>query len=128
MPFSFVNDTVNNTFSVSQDFVFSGPATGDPNIVTTITFGGTPYIEPPNILLTTGNPHWTAHAIWVNTAGFGLVINRKTPPPATQTFTLFVHMMGNYADAAALSEAPSMQREDIPVEEFWRLAEEYGPK
>jgi hypothetical protein len=87
---------------ISLDFTFNGgPYPGIPDILFVMTFFGPAYLETPNVVATTGNPHWTAHPIWVSTQGTGLVVNNKSQSPGNQEFKVFVLAMGSIGPAVA---------------------------
>jgi hypothetical protein len=61
--------------------------------------------------VTTGNPHWTRHAIWVNTNGAGIVIDRETPSPGNRDFPVFLLAMGSFPASTPVKEMPELTGE-----------------
>ncbi len=117
MPEFAVFDPTSLTLSVTTELDFVGPPSGDPNLVTVITFIGFTPTAIPNVLVSTGNPHWTGHAIWVNLSAAGIVINRKTRPPGTQAFKAYFHVMATVAAPFAASDTASLQLETMTIQE-----------
>ena len=77
--------------STDQRYVFQP---GQVNFHTVATFSRVQFTGVPNVVATTGNPHWTVHPIWVNPAGAGFVINRKSPAAGAQEFSTYFLFMG----------------------------------
>lgn len=112
----------------SADFAFpGGPYPGFIDQTFTMIFTGIPYIGIPNVVATTGNPHWTVHPIWVNLNGAGFVINRKTPSPGGQMCMVYAMAMGPMPPVPTKSdEKLEAEIKPVSMEEFVKLARENG--
>ncbi|MGK7344707.1 MAG: hypothetical protein ACNS63_02725 [Candidatus Nitrospinota bacterium M3_3B_026] len=92
-----------------------------------MNFTGIPYTGTPNVVASTGNPHWTVHPIWANPNGAGFVVNRKTPSPGGRTFLVYALAMGPLPPVPTESQQ-GLDAEVKPVteDEFVKLARENG--
>ncbi len=107
----------NRCIIVSNDRVFSeGPSPGFINDWFVVNFINFVYLGNPNVIASTGNPHWTVHPIWVRPNAAGFVVNRKTVSPGGRQFN--VHVM-------AMGYAPMVKKEGFePEAEIVRVSEE----
>jgi hypothetical protein len=115
------------TAIVSNEFPFNeGPAPGfiDAHFVMQFTFS---FLGNPNVLASTGNPHWTAHAIWTSPTAAGFVVNQKTPSPGGRTFNVYALAMG-ILRAGRQGEVGEVKAEILEVtkEESQRLSQMHG--
>lgn len=113
---------------VSNEFTFNeGPYPGFVNAHFIMQFTGIPFQSPPNVLATTGNPHWTAHPIWVRTDAAGFVVNRKTESPGGRQFQVYVLAMGQLA-VSGVGEARKLEAQIVSVseEQFNQMAAQGG--
>ena len=110
---------------LTLDFLLNeGPYPGTVNFAFVATFLGPPFLVPPNVLVSSGNVHWTGHAIWVSTTGAGIVVNNKSPSPGGRNFTVYVLAMGMLSPATPGKESAALQATVRPVslEELQTLA------
>lgn len=113
---------------VSGDFAFAeGPPPGFINATFVMLFTGVPFVGVPNVVASTGNPHWTAHPIWINPGGAGFVVNRKTPSPGNRTFSVYALAMGPLGTVLEGESAEiGCKLREVTSEEFQALAQEAG--
>ncbi len=111
------------TLVASTDRPFSGgPYPGAINFLLTVTFEGFTFGTTPNVVASTGNPHWTVHPIWVNPAGAGFVVNRKTESPGGQAFNAYFLFMGVAPALKAEGAKLALRVEEVDEEKFSRRA------
>jgi hypothetical protein len=84
-----------------------GPPPGTVNHAFVVTFSGPKFAAAPHVLISTGNPHWTGHAIWVTEESAGIVVNQKNSSPGGRAFDVYVLAMGPLAaDPSGASDRP----------------------
>lgn len=100
--------------------LFEGPPPGTIDFTFIFYFFGPQFIMPPNVIVTTGNPHWTGHAIWVNQNGAGIVVNRKTPSPGNRNFQVYILAMGTLPPGTPVKDLPELRGEikEVSMEEL----------
>lgn len=92
-----------------------GPPPGTINRAFVVTFTGPAFTSPPNVLVSTGNPHWTGHAIWVTEESAGIVVNQKNSSPGGREFDVYVLAMGILAPESERGGGVALGAEARPV-------------
>lgn len=111
---------------VSMDRVFAeGPSPGFVNDWFVMNFFNFVYQGNPNVIATTGNPHWTVHPIWVRQDAAGFVVNRKSVSPGGRQFNVYAMAIG-YAAWVKEEKGLEPKAEIVKVseEEFAQLTKE----
>lgn len=97
-----------------------GPSPGIINHAFVVTFTGPRFAAPPHVQISTGNPHWTGHAIWVTEESAGIVVNQKNSSPGGRIFEVYVMAIGpltarpsGRADPPLGADARAVTAEDI---------------
>ncbi|MGD8787507.1 MAG: hypothetical protein PVJ60_08800 [Phycisphaerales bacterium] len=113
---------------VSNEFPFNeGPAPGFVNATFVMQFTGFSFVGNPNVIVSTGNPHWTAHPIWVAPTAAGFVVNRKTPSYGGRQFNVYPLAMG-LLGVTAKDEIAELSADIIQVteEDFLAVAKKHN--
>ena len=66
MPYYLEHEESGIMFVSNSEVYAGGPAPGQMNFLVEAVFSNVTFTETPNVVATTGNPHWTVHPIWVN--------------------------------------------------------------